>query len=123
MNISSISSSGVWNAVTRTLTGLGGAGFVQQQQNQSLAAASTIAFQQPAGQILEGTIACTADASGTVVIQLTDGTNTWTAVTIAVGTTGGQAVTYSNSATFWQIHNNSATVAVHWFESAILWVH
>lgn len=122
MNISAFSPASIWNNATRTLTGMGTVTMpLQSSVNVSLAANTTASFAQPAGRGALNTLAAVADASGTVVIQFTDGTNTWTAQTIAAGSTGGQDITCGVTAVFWQIHNNSATVAAHYFAAGMGW--
>lgn len=104
-----------FGATTRTLTSFGtGPLSVQTVQNATIAANSTVNFSQVAGTVVMSTILALADATGSVVIQMTDGTNTWTVVTIAAGTTGGTSPLISVGGTFAQLHNNSATVAAHY---------
>lgn len=118
MNFTGLSATAIWASPVRNLTGLG-LNTIQfgSSVNASLAANATVTLQQPSGKGTIRTIGVVADASGSMTIQFTDGTNTWTAVTAAAGTTGGQDFTVSDSLCYWQIHNNSATVAGHYFTS------
>jgi hypothetical protein len=120
MNFSQGNLAGVWSIPTRTLTGFGtGALAFATNVNASLAAASTIDFRPGVGRGRVVTLAGTADATGTVVIQYFDGTNAWTMVTIAAGTTGGQSPIWGNNSVGGQIHNNSATVAAKFWAGGI----
>jgi hypothetical protein len=115
MNFSPISAFSIWNLAARTLTGFGGAFVPQTLINQSLAANATFGFSPAANQVKVLSIGAQADATGTVTILFTDGTNTWTAVTVAAGTVGGIDHSLSTLTCGWQVHNNSATVAAHYF--------
>lgn len=114
MIISGTSASALWSNATRTLTGFGGALSVTQAANQTIGANSTITFAVSATQASVNSFAATANAGGTILVQFTDGTNTWTVTTIAISTTGGQDMSVSRNTVIWQLHNNSATSATWW---------
>jgi hypothetical protein len=123
MNFGSPSPASIWAAAIRTLTGLGVGAFVPQAQvNGTIAAAATLSLAPAANRAFQLSIGAHADASGTVTINLIDGTNTWTAVTIAAGTSGGQDNINASNGVFWTVHNNSATVAAAVWYAGILWI-
>lgn len=110
-----------FSATVRTLTGLGGALVQSQGLNIALAGTSTATFTATATtKAAMYTIAATANAGGTVLIQFTDGTNTFTVQTIAISTSGIQDVSVNANAAFWQVHNNSATAAVLFYAGFLL---
>lgn len=104
----------VWANATRTLTGFGAAVAVTRAVNQVIGATSTITFAVSATQVSVNSFAALANAGGTILVQFTDGTNTWTVSTIAISTAGGQDTSVSRDTVFWQLHNNSATAATWW---------
>jgi hypothetical protein len=115
MNFGGLSGFAVWNQLTRTLTGFGTTAFVPLSVvNQTIAAASSVNFVAAAGKASVVSIVTKSDATGTVLIQLTDTTNTWTVVTVAAGTTSGQDFAANTATVLWQLFNNSATVAAHY---------
>lgn len=116
MEISAFSPASIWASVTRALTNFGaGALNIASVVNATLAANSTATFQQATPKYAILTFAVTADATGSVLVQFTDATNTWLVQTIAAGATGGQDTSNSTTGVFWQFHNNSATIAVHYW--------
>lgn len=114
MVISGTSASALWSNATRTLTGFGGALTVTQAANQSIANGATVTFAVSATQVSVNSFAASANANGTILVQFTDGTNTWTVTTIAINTTGGQDISVSRNTVIWQLHNNSTTAATWW---------
>lgn len=122
MRFSGVSALAIWNNAVRNLTGFGGALNQNQAVNVVLGATSTVSFATAAGNAAILTIGVVANAGGTILIQFTDGTNTWTAQTIAISTTGGQDFSIGSNTVAWQVHNNSASAAAYFF-SGVLMTH
>lgn len=122
MEISAFSPASIWNAVTRALTNMGsGAMPLGQLVNASIAATTVVDLRPALNRFASISIAATANASGTIQIRFTDGTNIWNAVTIAVSTTGGitdiTGVNISGQGVGCQIINNSTVAATYWYAS------
>lgn len=125
MIISNITPPQVWSASSRNLTDIGSGALANTSTAfTSIAGAASVDLRPAGTTVAQNTIAVitNAAATGSIVIQLSDGTNTLTVVATAAAASAGASVSTTATNTVWpRLLNNDATHAGSYMEAQFTW--